>query len=457
MVPAQLLPLAGGEIMISEQLSLKVKIKAERVWLMIVSRLIIIALMFVSCRTDHLPLEPELTLSVADVSCTEVWLKAEGIGGNEFILERDGSEIENYSVISGNIIYDDSLRPNTTYAYRLTRLSGAERSREVTATTLDTTSHNYIWQTFTFGGEAGSCVLYDCAILSKDDIWCAGAIYLKDSLGNPDPDAYNAIHWDGQQWELKRIQFRYFCNQPDTFPAPANSILALNSNDVFISAGSQIAHWNGQHQDGWECIPVSAKRLWGTNKNDIYAVGALGKIAHSNGSSWQKIESGTEYNINDIWGSENAQGSLQIIAVAGNLLHGYQSERAILNISGNKAAIINSTGTGWPLSSVWFKTNSKYYVAGSGIFENNTSPEGGWKSLGITDYMIYKIRGDGLNNIAACGGLGEIIHFNGISWKSFVAETQLPSGNYYGISIKEDLIVAAGFNGASAVITVGNK
>ena len=115
--------------MINEQLSLKVKIKAERVWLMIVSRLIIIALMFVSCRTDHLPLEPELTLLVADVSCTEVWLKAEGIGSHEFILERDGSEIEDYSVISGNIIYDDSLQPNTTYSYRLTRLSGGEKGR----------------------------------------------------------------------------------------------------------------------------------------------------------------------------------------------------------------------------------------------------------------------------------------------------------------------------------------
>jgi len=60
---------------------------------MIVSRLIITALLFVSCRTDHLPLEPELTLSVADVSCTEVWLKAEGISSHEFILERARIEI----------------------------------------------------------------------------------------------------------------------------------------------------------------------------------------------------------------------------------------------------------------------------------------------------------------------------------------------------------------------------
>ena len=72
---------------------MKVKIEAERVWLMIVSRLIITALLFVSCRTDHLPLEPELTLAVEDASCTEVWLKAEGISSHEFILERARIEI----------------------------------------------------------------------------------------------------------------------------------------------------------------------------------------------------------------------------------------------------------------------------------------------------------------------------------------------------------------------------
>jgi hypothetical protein len=162
---------------------------------------------FFSCERNTTPVTggPDLTLSAEDVSCTEVWLKAEGIDSHKFLLERDGGEIENYSLIDGNIIYEDSLRPNTTYSYRLTRLSGAERSREVTATTLDTTSHDFNWETFTFGGEARNCILNDCAILSEDDIWCVGAIYLKDSLGNPDPSAYNAVHWDGNEWELNRI------------------------------------------------------------------------------------------------------------------------------------------------------------------------------------------------------------------------------------------------------------
>ena len=72
---------------------MKAKIKAERVWLMRLSGLIITALLFVNCRTDQMPLEPELTLAVEDASCTEVWLKAEGISSHEFILERARIEI----------------------------------------------------------------------------------------------------------------------------------------------------------------------------------------------------------------------------------------------------------------------------------------------------------------------------------------------------------------------------
>jgi len=60
----------------------------------------------------------------------------------------------------------------------------------------DTTSHNFTFQTFTFG-EHSSSVLYDVAIVNDSSIWAVGEIYLNDSLGQPDPIAYNSTHWDG--------------------------------------------------------------------------------------------------------------------------------------------------------------------------------------------------------------------------------------------------------------------
>ena len=54
----------------------------------------------------------------------------------------------------------------------------------------DTTSHNFTWQTWTFG-EHSSSVLYDVVIIDENNIWAVGEIYLSDSLGQPDPHAYN--------------------------------------------------------------------------------------------------------------------------------------------------------------------------------------------------------------------------------------------------------------------------
>ncbi|MGB9664445.1 MAG: hypothetical protein ACPL25_05950 [Ignavibacteria bacterium] len=61
---------------------------------------------------------------------------------------------------------------------------------------MDTTSHEFSWE-ITYLGDGGSSVLYDVAIINENNIWAVGEIYMNDSLGRPEPNAYNAIHWDG--------------------------------------------------------------------------------------------------------------------------------------------------------------------------------------------------------------------------------------------------------------------
>ena len=84
---------------------------------------------------------------------------------------------------------------------------------------MDTTSHNFTFETFTFGGTAGSSILYDVAIINENDIWAVGEIYIADTSING-YTTYNAVHWDGNQWELKRIMFYTFCGQQskDSYP-----------------------------------------------------------------------------------------------------------------------------------------------------------------------------------------------------------------------------------------------
>ncbi len=89
------------------------------------------------------------------------------------------------------LFYFDSLLPNTNYTFdAVTYDDGKEiKSNPVTFTTLDTTSHNFTWQTFTFGEHQHS-VLYDVAIIDENNIWAVGAIYMNDSLGEPDTQPY---------------------------------------------------------------------------------------------------------------------------------------------------------------------------------------------------------------------------------------------------------------------------
>ncbi|GBD87601.1 hypothetical protein BMS3Abin03_01535 [bacterium BMS3Abin03] len=200
----------------------------------------------------------------------------------------------------------------------------------------------------------------------------------------------------------------------------------------------------------------SIKKIWGSNSNDIYFVGNKGTIVHRINGQWEKIESGTDLDINDIWGDYNEKtGKWEILAVASNILQSFEKE--VIQINGRSAEVLNKEGIDETLSSVWFKSNRKYYVAGSGIYEKSNLNEETWKGdpLDITNYFIYKFRGVSLNDIVAAGGVGEVLHFNGISWKSYFEEAGLNYGNYYSTTIKDNMIAVVGVDAPKAAITIG--
>ncbi len=84
-------------------------------------------------------------------------------------------------------------------------------------------------------------VLYDVAIIDENNIWAVGEIYMNDSLGNPDYKVYNAAHWDGIEWELKRIPYYY---NGQTYYSGIKAIYAFNENDIWFGTGNMI-RWNG--------------------------------------------------------------------------------------------------------------------------------------------------------------------------------------------------------------------
>ncbi|MCK7527248.1 MAG: hypothetical protein MZV64_61415 [Ignavibacteriales bacterium] len=89
----------------------------------------------------------------------------------------------------------------------------------------------------------------------------------------------------------------------------------LSSTDIWIGMdGSQVVHWNGEGQSQPICTPISINKLC-SSSNDLYAVGYGGGIAHYNGTSWSKIESGTTTTINDIWGVNDVLNGERLILV----------------------------------------------------------------------------------------------------------------------------------------------
>jgi len=365
-------------------------------------------------------LQQHLTLSLDYAAVTDVWFNVQT--GNidlpmDFKLLRDDSLVLQGKLnTTDTTLTDTLLLPAHSYSYHLQLYKiGAlsALSNELSITTMDTTSHEFQWTSYTFGGYHGSSEFRDVAIVNENDIWAVGDV-TGDSL-HPELD-YNAIHWDRSQWELKQIQFRYFCNQPSTFPAPANCILGFNHDDIFISAGSQFTHWNGKVQDDLECVPVSSYKLWGTDETNIYGVGAIGKIAHYNGTFWQNLESGTDLPIRDIWGALNpSTGETEILAVASLRNQGRKMD--LLRISDLQVIPVDTTGLHVNVNSVWFEPSRVYYVAGNGLFRKNRLSDTHWKDLPDLP-LIYKeaVRGNSLNDVFIVGDFGMVSHFNGRSW-----------------------------------------
>jgi hypothetical protein len=302
----------------------------------------------------------------------------------------------------------------------------------------DTTSHNFTWQTWTFG-EHSSSSLYDVAIINDTSIWAVGEIYLNDSFGQPDPTPYNAAYWNGTGWELKRILY-------DGNIWTIHTIFAFNENDIWFSA---FVRFDGNNFNELPIDPVlvgwTINKLWGTSSNDLYAVGNNGNIAYYNGTSWQKVVSGTDVDIHDIWGSKNSStGKTTILTIAS--FQNYGTGMDLIKLDGITASKLDTAGLRIAQSSVWFKGGKNIYVVGDGVFYKDNLNDLTWQQ-DETHPLLFKrsIRGNDLNDIMIVGDFGLVSHYNGKSWHHYRGN-ELPNlaGSYYSVSINGNIVTAVG-------------
>jgi hypothetical protein len=401
-------------------------------------------------------------LTAEDVGVTDVWLRIKlpfSRTQKPVTLKRDTVTILHSTITAPDtLVLDERLLHNHTYTYTLISYIGSMLASEarLTITTMDTTSHNFTWEILTIG-DGASIGFRDVAIINDTLAYAVGDINVKDSLGNRIYPPYNVARWDGHRWELSTTKdsgYGYGINY---------SIYAFHENDIWVG-GSIPKHWDG---DKWTFYGSKRgyqggfwiRKIWGTSSLDLYVVGDGGNIWHYNGANWQKLESGTTLDIEDIWGATNSKtGELEILAVASKRYD--NQNRQILKISGTSVTTLPDTAITTSITGVWFDAGRRYYVTGGDVFRKWTinGPDPWKRDIWATYFFYkYKIRGTAINDIAIACDNGDILHYNGLTWKSYYNETRLNYGNYNSVAMRGNLIIAVGDNYGSGVIAVGRR
>jgi hypothetical protein len=326
----------------------------------------------------------------------------------------------------------------------------------------DTTSHNFVWQ-IQMLGDGGSSVLHDVAIINDTLAYAVGELYLNDSTGQLDPLLYNVAQWDGNTWQVRRVSVLY---RGSFITSPLDGIFARSATDIWLSSGVPI-HGDGQQWQEYNLFDMgvlgqndgSLRRIWSSSPNSVYFVGNRGTIVCFDGTMWQRIESGTTLPIQDIWGAVNPNtGVTEIYAVASNYI-AVPSGKKLLRITSTNATAMSDSGLNMFLNSIWFCPGSPYYIVGGGFFYSGSITQSTiWQGAPniVTTYYSLRIRGTASNDIFIVGAYGDVVHFNGSTWKSFQQQTAF-NGNYWSVAMKGNLVIAVGGDGDRAVVAIGRR
>ena len=389
------------------------------------------------------------TLTVEESNCTEVWLKISIPSSNNGIvtLKRDTTVIDTIRLMNTDTtMVDANLQPSHTYTYTLALACTTNVTAQ--ARTMDTTSHAFTWQSFTFGDGGGSCVLNDVAIINDTLAYAVGDIYTGGLH-------YNFAKWNGNNWTLgvtSDTGYIFGVNY---------CVYAFGPNDIWIGS-SILEHWDGTRwifygsTRGYQNA-FAIRKIWGTSSNDLYFVGDGGNIRHYNGTNWTQISSGTTLDVRDLWGAQNATtGSLEIYATAGDPL--ISPARTVLQINGTTAQAISLVGVSRALNSIWFSPGQYYWLVGDGFWEKHpTLSTSSWISQTLSQYSPEAVRGNALNDVFICGDFGEMLHYNGVWWKSYISQTGI-DGAYLGLSVSGNTVIAVGYLSSSqAIILMGRR
>jgi hypothetical protein len=410
-----------------------------------------------------------ITISYAEALVTEVELQITINDRNpmrRFQLVRDGQPVFTAQCSQRDtLIIDDGLLPCHTYAYKVYRLAGnvpIDSSTPQLQRTLDTTSHNFTWQIDTLGDGNGS-MLRDVAIIDENNVWAVGEISVKDTNGNFINPPFNYAIWNGSYWKLQTSFEQGYLY------GTLYAVFAFTPNDIWV--GSTIPeHWDGVKWTFYGTargFPTSfyIKKIWGASSSNLYVVGTGGSIVHYDGMHWQKMESGTDVDLTDVWGTPG--GSI-VWACGWNqdrpgtiLLRNYGNGWETAYDGTQSAYSYRLDSLSGVYSSIYSVSLGHVYVCSyAGMYLAPASTHGEAKRLSFTSGAFpgfpHSMRGCGANDLFIVGEYYFMAHYNGMTWQNYTELVNI-DGRLRAVAQCDNLVVAVGvsydpFNSKGIVI-----
>ncbi|MBT3635028.1 MAG: hypothetical protein HOB17_04560 [Candidatus Marinimicrobia bacterium] len=305
---------------------------------------------------------------------------------------------------------------------------------------MDTTSHDYTWVIDTLG--TNGSYLRDVAIVDENNIWVVGNIETDDA-------EYNAAHWNGTEWVL----FGIYSNTLNLY-----RIKYFSENDIWVTSFGFPIHWNGTdwtlyHLQNMGIHVSTGYGIWGTSSSNIYFVGHQGAIVYYDGENFEQMDSGTEVDLLNIWGTYNDETGSEIIWTSGHDSYGNSVFLVYTNGMWHPVYDVNSykyvfrpdslSGT---IGGLWSSDNDLYVYTTWGIYQCpiSTVGEGEIIWLGENGDATEKILGTNDNNLFFYRSGSEIRHFNGSTWHLY-DEIINPLDVLNSIDVRENLAVTVGY------------
>ena len=407
-----------------------------------------------SCNTtEPPPPEKTITLTLEDAASIEAWIKLTTTNLQlpaALTLKLNDQIRSTINLVKADtLLYIDSLLPNTTYNFQASSIQstadGPVSSNQLQVTTMDTTSHDIIWEVETIGGPGSFA--FDVAIINENDIWVVGKFF---KVGSD--TSYNAAHWNGNNWDIVYIPIKAFGGHLSR--APLRAIYYVG-NEIWVigDAGGYARLQNGiWHTEFNDAASASTYKIWGSSTNNIYFIGTNGSITKFNGSSFIKMNSNTDINLTDIYGTPDgsevwacgrADGQKSIIIK----LNANRWERIWERNVFNAENIYNSSS----IKTIWLDDRFFAWFTGAafGVYRQS------YKANSVIDHLTFnnqnashKIRGSSSNNVFMVGDDAMVWHFNGSTWK-FYSSLNREEDTLFSLDVKSNVIITVGVNSST--------